>query len=365
MKINDTIILSPGHVEWSEEWYSPQPHNIIEDGFWFEFHQREYLISPNDLFLELYETFNWTGINDTVWGYDNFTEFQNNVDEDPLQWINWAWDLNSYRYGISVNETFIEAELDGDVASVNVWCHITNVAEYLIGWDIGIGDIFDLRSISLGKLETYEYIMDATGDGRSIFIHFTAPSNILQEKGKVSTAKIYIKTKKQSEPSEYIRQIRFMMPPTTEVTSAKADSQSIDLIPEIRQNTATFNIQYEEPLPNYFTINSRVPEKTLFLIILGDIRNILYICATLILLIPSSYQGFRMITRRRTYNRLLFLMVNLFNEYKSNPETFENEMDNLTESIFTSFIDSKITDEQLEKLLHRRDDLLARLPKMT
>lgn len=362
MQINDTITLTPGWVEWSEQWYSPEPHKIIEDGFWFEFHQREYLINPNDLFLELYETFNWTGINDTLWGYENFTEFEDNLAEDPLQWLSWAWDIDSLRYGISLNQTFIEAKLNGDIASVNVWCHIKQVAEYLIGWDIGIGDIFDLRSISLGKIETYEYILDSTQKGRSIYIHFSAPSTLIEEKGKLSTATIHIKVQKQLEPSEYNRQIKFMMPSTTEITVAKADPKIVDLTPEIVRNTATYNIQHGEPLPNFFTINSRIPEQT-FLIILGDIRNILYICATLILVVPSSIQGFKMIRRRRTYNKLLLLMINLYKENKSNPETFRKEMDNLTESLFTSFINTKITDEQLEKLLQRRDNLLTHSQK--
>jgi len=359
-EVNDTIELTVGWVEWTEQWYNPQPHQLIEDDFWFEYHTREYLINPSDLFLELYELFNWTAVNDAFLGFNDWNDFKEQIADDPAWWLNWSWSLNCLRYGISTNSTFIDAELDEDVAFVSVWCHITRVAEYLIGWQLGVGVSFDLRSISLGKLETYEYSSDYTYADRSIHAHFSAPSNILQEKGELFTATIAINALEQGEPSEWNRKITIVMPPITEVTNAEAASKSVGFSPnhKIDRNMAIFTIQQNELLPDSFTVTSRLPQKAL-LDVLEDVR-FWSLLLTILIVLPSSIQGFRMLKRSKTYNRLLKLIVNLYHDYKSNPDAFEREMDNLTESIFTSFIEDKLTDEQLEKLLHRRDDLLAR-----
>jgi hypothetical protein len=348
-----------GWVEWSEQWYNPTPHWLIADGFWFEFHQREYLINPQDLFVELYETFNWSRVNEVYLGYNNWTQFDENLTEDPLRWIGWSWNLDPRRYGISANRTVIDATLEDGFASVTVWCHITHVAEYLIGWDLGIGDLFDLPSISLGKIETYEYLSDSTASERSIYIHFSAPSTILQEQGDVCTAKIHIAPREQNKPSDCDREIQLVLPSSTMVVTAEARPQW-GISPELSQNTAIFRIQQGELLPEFLSAESRVPERTI-LDLLADIRTILYIIATLLVVLPSSVQGLRMIRRRRTYNRLLRLMVNLYNEHRASPDAFAQEMQDLTESIFATFIDARLTDDQLDKLLHRRDDLLTRL----
>jgi hypothetical protein len=360
LQINDTIVLTSGWVEWSEQWYNPTPHWLIADEFWFEFHQREYLINPQDLFIELYETFNWSRVNEVYLGYDNFTQFEESLTEDPLRWLRWSWNLDTQRYGISANRTVIDTELENGVASITLWCHITHVAEYLIGWDLGIGDLFDLPSISFGKLETYEYLSDSTTSERSIYIHFSAPANILQEEGDVCTATIHIAPREQNKPSECDREIKIVLPPITEVNTAKASPQW-EVSTELSRNTAIFRVQQGQLLPEFMTVNSRIPERSI-LDLLADIRTILYIIATLLVVLPSSVQGLRMIRRRRTYNRLLLLMVNLYNEHRSSPAVFRQQMHDLTESIFSAFIDAQLTDNQLDKLLHRRDDLLTRIP---
>jgi hypothetical protein len=369
-QINDTIKVTSGWVEWSREAYNPQPSSWIEQGFSFEDHARECLINPGDLFLELVEIFNWTTVsarlppvNDVKWGPDDWVSFEEYIAENPAYWLSWNWGLDSLRYGISENRTFVEAELEEDKASVTVWCHVTRVAEFLIARQVGdpcyllafgVGEIFDLRSISLGKLETYEYCRDFTSTGMSIHIHFSAPSNILRKKGELHTATIPIDARDQEEPSKYDRNIIIEMPSTTEVTEA-TPSDTV----EIGKNLAIFTIQQYERLPDSFNVKSEPTKKTLLEMLLNP--QALSVVFTVVVGIYPSIRTVKMIKRRRTYNRLLRLSVKLYHKYRSNPDALEKEMDNLTESVFTSFIGDRLTDDQLEKLLHRRDDLLTRM----
>lgn len=369
-QIDDTIKLTSDWVEWSREAHNPQPSQWIAEGFSFEDHARECLISSEDLFLELVEIFNWTkvslrlpAVNEVEWGPDKWVDFEEYIAENPAYWLSWNWGLDSFRYGISANNTFISAELEKDKASVTVWCHVTRVAEFIIARQVGdpcyllafgVGDIFDLRSISLGKLETYEYCRDFTSRGMSIHIHFSAPSNILRKKGDFHTATIPIDALDQEEPNKYDRSITIEMPSTTEVTEATPSD-----IAEIGKNIAVFTIQQYSLLPFSFTVESRPRQKTLLEFLATP--EVLTAIFTVAIAFPSVIQGARMLSRRKTYNRLMRLSVKLYHEYRSNPDALEKEMDNLTESIFTSFIKDSLTDEQLEKLLHRRDDLLARL----
>jgi hypothetical protein len=360
-QVNDTIKLMPGWVEWTGHWYNSEPAQAIRDGFWFEYHTREYLIDTNDLFLKFDEIFNWTRVNDALLYFANWTDFEDYIAQDPFWWLSWSWNLDSLRYGISANSTFIDAFLEEDMAFVTVLCHITRVAEYLIGWSLGVGESFDLRSISLGKIETYEYCSDYTSIDRSIYSHFSAPSNILQQKGELFTATIYVDSFKQKEPSEWDRNIVIIMPSDTEVKTAETTIPSI--IADIEGNVAYFTIQKNETLPISFTVVSGPYEKSFWGLFVDQLISP-DVAATIIgfvILFPSSLQGAKMLRRRKTYNRLLDLMVAVYDEHKYNASVFEKEITNITDSIFKSFIDNKLTDEQLEKLLDRRDDLVARM----
>ncbi len=57
-------------------------------------------------------------------------------------------------------------------------------------------------------------------------------------------------------------------------------------------------------------------------------------------------------------------MVNLYDHYSSNYEKFNREMENLARSVSEYFIEGKISDEQFDKLLTRRDDFVERTRKM-
>jgi len=359
-QVNDIIKLTSGWIEWSEQWYNPQPDNLIRDGLWYEYHIREYLIDTDDVFLKLDEIFSWSAVNNVYLGFENWTEFQEYIVEDPAWWLGWSWDLDCVRYGILANRTFIDSSIEEDTAFVTVWCHVTQVAEYLIGTSLGVGESFDLRSISLGKLETYEYYLDYTEKDQLIFLHFSAPSNILQTEGESFIANIYTNPLGQREPSGSSRNITIVMPSSSEIKKAETTTPKTEV--KIDRNMATFSIKHNETLPSSFVVTSGPYQKTMVQIIADHVVSP-EVVATIIgflILFPSSIQGIRMIRRSKTYNRLMDLSVKIYQEQRMNPDFYAKEMDNLTESIFKAFIENRLTDEQLEKLLHRRDDFLKR-----
>jgi hypothetical protein len=360
-QVNDTIKLTSGRMDWTEEWYNPQPDELIKDGLWFEYHTREYLMNTDDLFLKLDEVLNWSAVNDAYLGFDNWTDFEEYVAENSTWWLDWSWNLDSNRYGISANRTFVETSLDGDVAFITVWCHVTQVAEYLIGASLGIGESFDMRSISLGKLETYEYYLDYTATDQSIYTHFSAPSNILQTKGDLFIATIHTDPLKQKQPNKYDRNIMIVMPSTSDIKRAETPDSNIEA--KMDRNVATFRILHNESLPSYFSVTSGPYQKWWGQVVAEQIVSpeVFGTIIGFIILFPSSIQGAKMIRRSKTYNRLMDLSVKIYQQYKADPLAFGKEMDNLTDSIFKSFIDNRLTDEQLERLLHRRDDIVARL----
>jgi len=62
--------------------------------------------------------------------------------------------------------------------------------------------------------------------------------------------------------------------------------------------------------------------------------------------------------RQKTYYRLYKSMVNLYDHYSSDFQKFSREIENLSKSVSKYFIEGKINDDQFDKLLTRRDDLI-------
>jgi hypothetical protein len=152
--------------------------------------------------------------------------------------------------------------------------------------------------------------------------------------------------------------VEIVMPSSTELKTATPHDNI-----EIENNIARFTVHKGEFLPDSFTVTSGPRQKTLSEIFFDTFTSTEAIAAIigLTVLIPSGIQGLRMLRRNKTYNRLIRLIIKIYEEYKSSPDTLKKEMDNLTETIFRSFIEYNITDEHLEKMLNRRDDLLARV----
>ncbi len=63
------------------------------------------------------------------------------------------------------------------------------------------------------------------------------------------------------------------------------------------------------------------------------------------------------------YHRLYRSMVTLYDLYSKDEAKFRAEINGASKTIFKMMVEDKITDEQFEKLLTRRDDLLERAQK--
>lgn len=83
----------------------------------------------------------------------------------------------------------------------------------------------------------------------------------------------------------------------------------------------------------------------------------------MVALIYSAYIGNNLRMRRRVYYRLYRSMVSVFNRSSSDPLQLKKEMDALSSSIINYFIEDKITDEQFDKLMARRDYLMGQTGK--
>ncbi len=57
-------------------------------------------------------------------------------------------------------------------------------------------------------------------------------------------------------------------------------------------------------------------------------------------------------------------MVTLYDMYSKDNARFHQEMDTVSKTIFKMLVEDKVTDDQFERLLKRRDDLLERADRL-
>jgi hypothetical protein len=69
----------------------------------------------------------------------------------------------------------------------------------------------------------------------------------------------------------------------------------------------------------------------------------------------------RIWNRNRLYHRLYKGMVGVYDLYSKDLLRFHQEMDNISRTTISMLVEDKINDEQFEKLLKRRDDLMLRI----
>jgi hypothetical protein len=132
------------------------------------------------------------------------------------------------------------------------------------------------------------------------------------------------------------------------------------------ENTATFTISRGDQYPSSYAVISGPPAESLGQILQNDL--LLWFTtpggwaafASLLVLSITGLRGRTIWRRNKIYHHFYKTMVTLYDLYSQDLLKFHQEIENISTSIFKTLIDDKITDEQFEKLLKRRDDLLER-----
>lgn len=384
-EIFDNITPTLETIKWQEEG-SAGPPSWIEDGRWYHANSRIILVkSGNYLFASFSENFDWTAVNasfgeDGWHPYPSFEDFRNDLINNPNWWLLYSWGLDANWLGVTFNTTKVEVELPGGPdtsdALLRISCHITNIPGFFISErfvDLGIGRFklpnplfagFDVTSIYIGDFEALQWYEDYGLGHRHFKIYFEAPANLLTKYKDKYSLTLGINSPHVSKIHDFNRVITITMPSDTEVMSASPSNMS-----NYSGNTVMFNINEGDKYPVSFSAISGPPIKSFsqifresFLIVVGDPSAWLAF-VSLIVIVYTGFQGRRVWSRRKTYYRLYRSMVNLYNRYSNNFEKLFEEIENLSMSITNYFVEGKISDDQFDKLLTRRDDLIERANK--
>jgi hypothetical protein len=151
------------------------------------------------------------------------------------------------------------------------------------------------------------------------------------------------------------------MPANTEIKEMSPSGMAVQ-----KANTASFVKAPEDTFPDSFTVVSGPPSKSLGQIIADDVSLWLLTpggwaaMASLLVLSFTGLRGRRIWNRNKLYHRLYKTMVSIYDMYQRDLLRFHQEMDNMSRTIIRMLVEDKINDEQFEKLLKRRDDLMLR-----
>jgi hypothetical protein len=347
----------------------------ISDGSWYQASMRQSLVDANDIFVSTYEQFNWSLVNqiaDYYYGvqFNSFDDFANFVKNDPRQWLDLAWQIDTEWYGVSINTTKMKVNFEEDSSTAEMWTyfHVTRIPEYFVGegnlesWLTG----FDLTPVSTGSLKIWEFYKDWNKHGISYSLRFKAPAVLLTQHGENFTCRIGVSPSFQGNRFRIQQVIDINMPPNTEIKETAPVNMSI-----LRGNTATFVLAANDTYPASFTIVSGPPAKSLGQAVLEGASLWLFTpagwaaIASLSVLSFTGLRGRRIWNRNKLYHRLYKSMVTVYDMHSNDLLKFHQEMDSMSKSIIKLFVEDRVTDEQFEKLLQRRDDLLERMRAAT
>lgn len=162
------------------------------------------------------------------------------------------------------------------------------------------------------------------------------------------------------------RFINVSMPADSEVRNTSPSN-----ISTCSDNIAMFTLSKGDRYPQSFQVVSGPPVKDFTEILVESIvrwvtePEIWVALGTAIAAFYAIFQGKKMWGRQKTYYRLYRSMVNLYDHYSHNFPKFSQEIENSSKSITKYFIEGKINDDQFDKLLTRRDDLLDRAKRLS
>ena len=365
----DQITPTIGRVEWVEKANYTKPPSWIADGRWYEAHRRQVLVKPNDIFASFSEAMNWTAVNNAFNSpYSSFEDFKDSITSDPAWWLEYSWSIDVKGYGVPINKTVVRTVYNetSSRAEVYIWCHITNIPEYILGekqLEILLTG-FDLTAVSIGSLEAFQWYYDATASARSYYVYFKTSANIITQTKDGYSLTLDVSPLYQNESYNVEQEIRILMPSDTDVITASPSGKAA-----WSGNIATFTIHRGDLYPASYSVTSGPRVKSIgerfsdgvnrwltepaYWVTFGTVSAILY----------SAYLGNNLRRRRKTYYRLYRSMVSIFDRYSSDPHQLHQAIDTLSSSILRYFIEDKITDEQFEKLMAQRDHLMGQIVK--
>jgi hypothetical protein len=369
--VHDVIDPSLDEVKWREIGAIEGAPTWISDGRWFQASIRQSLISSSDIFVSTYELFNWSRVslslrNNLDITFDSFYDFADNLTISPSWWLSYSWGIDTEWYGITSNQTRVSCSLNNSTSSeaeLSIWFHISRIAEYLVGeknvesWLTG----FDLTPVSIGSLKTWELYEDSTRNGTHYNLFFRAPANILSQHRENYTLQIDVSSNYQGALFKIQQVIDINMPPETEIKQTSPSSMAV-----VQGNTASFVIARGDMYPASFTVISGPPTKSMTQVAWENVSVWLLTpagwaaIATLTVLSFTGLRGRRLLSRNSRYHRLFKSMVTIYDLYSKDFIKFQQEMENISRSIIRLLVEDKISDDQFEKLLQRRDDLLSR-----
>ena len=368
--VHDVITPSLDEVKWLEEGAIAEPPAWIADGSFLQAHMRQSLVNANDIFVSTYEEFNWPlvrPIAEYYYGvnFNSFQAFQNAVTNNAGIWLDASWQLDTQWYGVSRNSTKVVASINQttSVAQLWTWFHITRVPEYVLGegdlenWLTG----FDLTPVSTGSLKLWEFYRDFNKNGTTYSLLFKAPANVLSQHGDNYTFNIGVSSYYHGYTFKTQQVIDINMPATTEILSASPTDLSL-----MKGNTATYLLFTGDSYPSQFSATSGPSAKSLGQIAIENASLWLLApggwaaIASLLVLTFTGLRGRRIWQRNKLYHHIYKSLVTIYDVSSKDPPRFHQEMDNVSSSIFKMLVEDKITDDQFEKLLKRRDDLRKR-----
>lgn len=368
--VHDVIDASLDEVKWTEEGGTTEAVAWITDGLWYAAWMRQSLVGVNDIFVETYESFNWSRIKNIVDYYygitfNTFYEFASFIENSPSQWLDISWQIDTEWYGVHPNTTKIKYSFNETTANAEIWTwfHITRIPEYFAGegrmenWLTG----FDLTPVSTGNLKMWEFHKKWSISGVWYSLGFKALASILSQHLTNYTLTINFLPEYQGRNNNIQRVIDINMPANSDVKEATPSNMCI-----INGNTATFVIGKDEKYPSAFTVISGPPTKSLSQTLWEGASLWLFTpggwatMASITVLSFTALRGRRILNRNKLYHRLYKSIVTIYDMYVGDTLKFHQEMDKLSRSIFTMLVQDRITEEQFEKLLQRRDDLIKR-----
>jgi hypothetical protein len=364
--IYDTIEPSLDEVKWSEEGGIEVAPTWISDGMWNSVSVQQSLVAPGDIFVSWYESFNWSLVHDY---YDlpfaSGWDFGNNMTASPLWWLNSMWEVDTDWSGISANTSKVMFTFNDTTSTfdLSMWFHITRIPEYFVGhgglesWLVG----FDLTPVSTGALTTWEFHEDWNQIGVHYNLYFIAPAHVLSQQEDNYTFSIGVSSFYQDKAFNTSQVIEVDMPATTVIKETSPSSMAVQ-----KDNTASFVKGPEGTYPTEFTVVSGAPAKSLSQVVSDDASLWFFTpggwaaIGSLLVLGVTGLRGRRILNRNKLYHRLYKGMVSIYDMYSKDLLKFHQEMENMSGTIIKMLVEDKINDEQFEKLLKRRDDLMMR-----